>query len=124
MFTIQNLIDDAKCYQQVRQMRWPEEVYCPHCESEWVTKRGFHTNQPHRQRYHCHGCDTGFDDLTLTIFEGHRQPLKVWIICLYFMGLNLSNAQIGKELALNKDDVQAMTRELRTGIVVKKSLRS
>ena len=36
------------------------------------------------------------------------------------MGLNLSNAQIGKELGLNKDDVQAMTRELRTGIVVKK----
>ena len=124
MLSLQDLIDEAQCYEQVRQMRWPEGVRCPHCESERVTKRGFHTNQPHRQRYECHSCQSHFDDLTLTIFEGHRQPLKVWVICLYFMGLNLSNAQIGKELGLNKDDVQAMTRQLRTGLVVKKSLRS
>jgi transposase-like protein len=124
MLTIQDLIDDAKCYQEVRQMRWPEGVHCPHCASERITKRGFHTNQSHRQRYHCHKCDTQFDDLTMTIFEGHHQPLKVWIICLYFMGLNLSNAQIGQELGLNKDDVQAMTQQLRTGIVLKKSLLS
>ena len=124
MLSLQNLIDDAKCYEQVRQMRWPDGVRCPHCQSEQITKRGFHTNQKHRQRYECHGCHSHFDDLTLTIFEGHRQPLKVWILCLYLMGLNLSNAQIGKELGLNKDDVQAMTRQLRSGIVDKKSLLS
>jgi hypothetical protein len=32
------------------------------------------------------------DDLTDTIFAGHHQPLKVWILCLYFMGLNLSHS--------------------------------
>ena len=36
------------------------------------------------------------------------------------MRLNLSNHQIGQELNLNKDDVQQMTAQLRTGIVVKK----
>ena len=75
MLTIQNLIDDAKCYEQVRQMRWPEGVRCPHCESERVTKRGFHTNQPHRQRYQCHGCDTEFDDLTLTAKSVDHLPV-------------------------------------------------
>jgi len=35
------------------------------------------------------------------------------------MGLNLSNAQIAKELDLNKDDVHQMTCQLRQGIVVK-----
>ncbi len=29
------------------------------------------------------------------------------------MGLNLSNQQIAQELGLNKDDVQAMTEQLR-----------
>ena len=33
------------------------------------------------------------------------------------MGLNLSNQQIAHELGLNKDDVQAMTTQLRNGIV-------
>jgi len=36
------------------------------------------------------------------------------------MGLNLSNQQIAAELDLNKDDVQAMTTQLREGVVVKK----
>ena len=34
------------------------------------------------------------------------------------MGLNLSNQQIARELDLNKDDVQRMTKQLRQGVVV------
>lgn len=119
MFTIQMLIDDAKCYEVVRQLRWPEEVSCPHCQSESVNKRGFHNRQAHRQRYQCKNCSRQFDDLTGTIFEGHHQPLAIWVLCLYFMGLNLSNQQIANELDLNKDDVQAMTEQLRDSVVVK-----
>jgi transposase-like protein len=70
----------------------------------------------------CHDCDTRFDDLTDTIFAGHHQPLKVWVLCLYFMGLNISNEQIAQELALNGSDVHQMTTQLRAGIV-KKSLQ-
>jgi hypothetical protein len=40
------------------------------------------------------------DDLTSTIFEGHHQPLKVWILCLYLMGLSLSNAQIARAMRM------------------------
>ncbi len=124
MLSIKNLIDDAKCYETVRQMRWPERVSCPHCNSSLVNKRGFHNTQKQRQRYFCQDCCKNFDDLTNTIFEGHHQPLKIWIICLYFMGLNLSNQQIAAELNLNKDDVQAMATQLREGIAAKKSLLS
>src|SRR5438876_9344026 len=82
-------------------------------------KRGFDDTEPARQRYECHNCDTRFDDLTDTIFAGHHQPLKVWILCLYFMGLNVSNEQIAQELALNGSDAQQMTAQLREGIVKK-----
>jgi hypothetical protein len=58
--------------------------------------------------------------LTNTIFAGHHQPLRVWMLCLYLMGLNLSNRQIAAELGLNKDDVQKMTAQLRSGIGAKK----
>ena len=55
------------------------------------------------------------------MFAGHHQSLKVWIIFLYFMGLNLSTAQIAKELSLNKDDAYYMSNVLRTGVVENKS---
>jgi hypothetical protein len=47
------------------------------------------------------------------------EPLRFWLLCLYFLGLNLSNRQIAHELDLNEDDVQAMTEQLRSGLVAK-----
>jgi len=76
-----------------------------------------------RQRYECTDCHKRFDDLTDTIFAGHHQPLKVWVLCLYFMGLNLSNEQIAHELDVDLSDVQQMTTQLREGII-KKSRKS
>ena len=121
MLNIQDLIDDEKCHAEVRKLRWPAGVRCPRCGSVQVTKRGKHNRHKARQRYQCQGCNKQFDELTDSIFEGHRQPLKVWVMCLYLMGLNLSNQQIGQELNLNKDDVQEMTSQLRTGVMEKKS---
>ena len=76
--------------------------------------------QPHKQRYECKQCCKRFDDLTDTVFSGHHQPLKTWIIFLYFMGLNLSTEQISKELNLNKDDAHYMASILRSDVVEKK----
>ena len=96
--TLLPLIDDQKCFQTVRELRWPEGIQCPHCESMQVTKRGFGDTQRERQRDRCGGCEREFDDLTGTIFAGHHQPLRVWILCLYFMGLNLSTEMKSKRL--------------------------
>ena len=41
------------------------------------------------------------------------------MLCLYFMGLNLSTRQIAQELGLHGSDVQAMTEQLRHGLVAK-----
>lgn len=119
MINLQSLLDDAKCYETVRQLRWPEGVRCPHCGVATITKQGRDTTQSARQKYRCEGGHRYFDDLTDTVLAGHHQPLRVWILCLYFMGLNLSNAQIAHELGLNLNDVQRMTEQLREGIVAR-----
>ena len=116
---IKKLIDEVQCYQTVREMRWPDSVVCPSCQSTQVIKRGFDDTEPARQRYACTDCHARFDDLTDTILAGHHQPLKVWILCLYFMGLNLSNEQIANELDMNRSDVHQMTAQLPEGIVKK-----
>lgn len=114
-----SLLDDAKCFALVRQHRWPEGVRCLGCGSDAVVRNGHDDTQPHRQRYRCQACASRFDDLSGTVLAGHHQPLRIWVLCLYFMGLNLSNRQIAAELGLGTSDVQLMTEQLRGGLVTK-----
>jgi hypothetical protein len=102
LINLSGLMDDAKCFAFVRQHRWPEGVRCPGCDTAVVIRDG---------------CET--TNLTGTVLAGHHQPLRVWVLCLYFMGLNLSNRQIAQELGLNVSDVHAMTEQLRGGLVAK-----
>jgi transposase-like protein len=119
LVNLSSLIDDAKCHELVRQHRWPDGVRCPRCESASVARHGRDDTRPHRQRYRCKACGARFDDLTGTALAGHHQPLRVRVLCLYFMGLNLSNRQIAQELDLGTSDVQAMTECLRQGLTAK-----
>jgi transposase-like protein len=119
LINLSGLIDDAKCFALVRQHRWPEGACCPVCGSSAVIRDGHDDTQPCRQRYRCKTCSGRFDDLTGTVLAGHHQPLRVWVLCLYFMGLNLSNRQIALELGLDSSDTQAMTEQLRRGLAAK-----
>jgi transposase-like protein len=121
LVNLTSLIDDAKCFALVRQHRWPEGVRCPGCGGDAVVRHGCDDRQPHRQRYRCKRCAGRFDDLTGTVLAGHHQPLRVWVLCLYLMGLNLSNRQIAQELGLSQSDVQPMTERLRHGLAAKTS---
>ncbi len=127
LLNLANLLDDAKCFELVRQHRWPEGVRCPpcgsagvaRCGSAGVARHGRDDRQPHRQRYRCTTCGSRFDDLSGTALAGHHRPLRVWVLCLYLMGLNLANRQIARELDLSVLDVQLMTEQLRAGLVAK-----
>src|SRR5919199_3247315 len=113
------LMDDAKCFAFVRQHRWPEGVRCPGCDSAAVIRDGRDDTQPCRQRYRCKACAGRFDDLTGTVLAGRHRPLGVWVLCLYFLGLNLSARRIAGELGPRRSDVQAVTERLRRGLVAK-----
>src|SRR5438067_9429307 len=119
LVNLSGLMDDAKCFAFVRQHRWPEGVRCPGCDTAAVIRDGCDDSQPHRQRYRCKECARRFDDLTGTVLAGHHQPLRVWVLCLYLMGLNLSNRQIAQELGLSGPDAQLMTEQLRRGLAAK-----
>src|ERR671929_1767975 len=119
LVNLSGLMDDAKCFALVRQHRWPEGVRGPGCDSAAGVRDGHDDTQPQRRRYRCKGCAGRFDDLTGTVLAGHHQPLRVWVPCLYLMGLNLSTRQIAQELDLDGSDAQAMTEALRGGLAAK-----
>ncbi len=114
-------MDDAKCFETVRQLRWPNGVKCSAGGSAESAKRGFHAQQTARQRAAGRACPHHFDALTDTLFERPPPPWRVWGLCLYFRGLNLSPQQIAAELDLRPSEVQAMTTQLREGGVSKKA---
>ena len=86
MINLQNLLDKVKCYETVRQWRWPDGVWSLHCGAITLTKQGRDTTQPAQQKYRCEACHRYFDNLTGTVLAGHHQPLRIWILCLYFKG--------------------------------------
>ncbi len=119
LVNLSGLMDDAKYFALVRQHRWPEGARCPGYDSSSVIRDRCDDTQPCRQRYRCKMCASRIDDLTGTVLAGHHQPLRVWVLCLYFVGLNLSNRQIAGELGLAASDVQTMAEQLRRGLVSK-----
>ena len=120
IINISGLIDETKCFQKVRELRWHQGTFCAWCDSKNIIKNGCEKEHPGCQNYYCKDCKRYFSDLTNTIFSGHHQPLSVWILCLYFMGLNISNAQIATELDLCTSDVHEMTTKLREGVAAKR----
>jgi len=122
LVNLSGLMDNAKRFAFVRQHRWPERVCCPGCDNSVVIRDGCTGTQPHRQRYRCEACASRFDDLTgldaasrhlppgdryAMVLAGHHQPLRVWVLCLPFMGLNLSNW---------RGSVRLLLREKRLGV--------
>jgi hypothetical protein len=43
MINLQNLLDDVRCYETVRPLRWPDGIRCPHWGAVNVTKQGHDT---------------------------------------------------------------------------------
>ena len=82
MFRINHLIDENKCYQAIRQIRWPYGVHCPHCTSNKINKRGKSHRQPGCCRYTCKKCGKQFDIEVGTIVNtdeyGIYNALPAW----------------------------------------------
>ena len=49
LLNIRQLMDDAKCYEVVQELRWPDGVKCRACDSGQINKRGY-VPPPDRQR--------------------------------------------------------------------------
>jgi len=120
MINITNIIDSKKCYEEIRRIRWEDGAACPRCESCDVKKSGFGFQDKYKRHYKCKTCKKKFDDLTGTLFAKHNLSAPLMVIFLYFLGLNLSNHQIAKELNLKQSTAQNISTTLRGKILEKK----
>jgi transposase-like protein len=81
LLNIRQLMDDAKCYETVRDIRWSEGVKCPHCGSAKVIYLA------KNRVWKCYGKHERptFSLKTGTIFEDSPLGLNKWLPALWLV---------------------------------------
>lgn len=74
----------------LQQLRWPDGVLCPHCQSAEVGGHGRYHRNPALPRYRCHGCGQTFLLTTATPLAYSRVPLPHWLVVAWLIALGLS----------------------------------
>lgn len=72
--------DQARAF--LEQIRWPNEVACPHCGDTAVTRL---TDAPRPGLFQCNGCRGQFTVTVGTIFEDSHVPLQKWVLAFALM---------------------------------------
>ena len=77
---IEDFGSEAKCREYLEQLRWPEGVRCPRCDSAKISRI------VKRNQFDCDGCRYQFSVTAGTIFNDSHLPLWKWFLAVYVMG--------------------------------------
>ena len=100
--------DSAREY--IEMIRWGDDVYCPHCDCERVTKlkrKGY---------YLCKECRSKFTVRTGTVFQRSHIPLNKWLYAIYVLKTSrkgISSVQLAKEVGITQKSAWYMLHRLR-----------
>lgn len=68
---------DDKCREVLEELRWPDAVKCPRCESEKISRI------EKRDQFDCDECRYQFSVTSGTIFHDTHLPLQKWFVAIY-----------------------------------------
>ena len=100
--------DSAREY--IEMIRWGDDVYCPHCDCERVTKlkrKGY---------YLCKECRSKFTVRTGTVFQRSHIPLNKWLYAIYVLETSrkgIISVQLAKEVGITQKSAWYMLHRLR-----------
>ena len=76
---IEQFKSEDACRERLAELRWPDGVRCPRCDSEKITPYA------KRKQYDCRECDYRFSVTSGTIFADSRLPLWKWFLATYLI---------------------------------------
>jgi transposase-like protein len=83
-FNLAELIEqfgsEDRCHEYLEQLRWPEGVHCPRCDSNKISRIA------KRRQFDCDGCRYQFSVRVGTLFHDSKLPLWKWFLAVYMMG--------------------------------------
>lgn len=101
--------EDAAIY-YLEELRWPDGVYCPYCDSEEITEL---KQFPY---FLCKDCRQKFTVRTDSIFERSHVPLNKWLYAMYILQTarkGISSMQLSKELGVTQKTAWFILHRLR-----------
>ena len=79
MKLIEQFGSEEKCRERLTQLRWPNGVACPRCESKSVSSLS------DRAQYDCNKCRYQFSVTSGTIFHDSHLPLMKWFVAIFLL---------------------------------------
>jgi transposase-like protein len=79
-----------ECRQRLEELRWPNGVKCPLCQSERISRIR------QRQQFDCNSCSYQFSVTAGTLFNDTHLPLPTWFAAVYLM------CEVRKGVSANK----------------------
>lgn len=70
---------EDQCHAFLEELRWPDGVDCPRCESKKISRI------KERRQFDCDGCRYQFSVRVGTIFHDSKLPLWKWFLAVYMM---------------------------------------
>jgi transposase-like protein len=110
---IEQFSDETKAREYLTDLRWPQGVCCPRCESAKVTAI------KNRPQYSCNDCEYQFSVKSGTIFNDSHLPLWKWFLAVYLMTESkkgMSACQIQRSLAISYPTAWYLCHRVRSAI--------
>jgi transposase-like protein len=70
---------EDKCHEYLEDLRWPDGVRCPRCESDKISRIA------KRRQFDCDSCRYQFSVRVGTLFHDSKLPLWKWFLAVYLM---------------------------------------
>lgn len=108
--------DEQAAFEFARDMRWPEGVACPHCNSSE------HSFISTRRIWKCKGCKRQFSVRVGTIFEDSPLPLGKWLLVIWMLANcknGVSSYEIHRAISVTQKSAWFMLHRVRAAIKAK-----
>jgi len=104
--------DDETAEQWFIQVRWPDGITCPSCDSRNVFTKASHKTMPYR----CNDCKKRFSVKTDSIMQSSKLGYQKWAIAMYLVTTNLksvSSLKLHRDLGITQQAAWHMLHRIR-----------
>jgi transposase-like protein len=109
------LHDEAKAYELVESVLWPDRPVCPHCGSvERISKMAGKSTRI--GAYKCYACRSKFTVKIGTIFEDSHIPMRFWLQAIFLLASSkkgISSNQLHRTFGISLRSAWFMSHRLR-----------
>lgn len=111
---IERFGSEDKCHAYLEELRWPDGVRCPRCDSDKISRI------VKRRQFDCDGCRYQFSVRVGTLFHDSKLPLWKWFLAVYMMGESkkgISANQLKRMLGVSYKTAWYLCHRIRAAMV-------